>query len=692
MEAWVYPNDRVGGLVEPKEDPRQKTSFQELVRRAEHGIDSFLLRERKDFSDGLLKMIQKEEVDKLFLELEASDGLRNTIDEVHREVDRRALMTAEVIGITTTGLAKDIGMLRNLRSKVVICEEAGEVLEAHVISAMMPGVEHFIQIGDHEQLRPQINNFSLSLESKQGLPYQLDRSQFERLAVGQPGLARLQVAQLSIQRRMRPDISRLIRSIYPDLQDHGSVIDLPDVVGMRDNVFWLNHPHVEDGLADDAHVKSHSNAWEVDMTKALVRHIIRQGVYKGTDIAVLTPYSGQLRKLRDALNQDFDISISDRDENVLATDGFEAGTDHELSGQGGPPLEKKRLLESLRLATVDNFQGEEAKVILVSLVRSNPEGKVGFLRTTNRVNVLLSRAKHGMYLIGSADTYSNVPMWVDVRTQLEEADAFGGAFNLCCPRHKDTPIQCAQPEDFLKLSPEGGCSLPCEWRLDRCGHQCLTQCHSPAMHAAYLCPRPCPRRRSTCDHACQKLCGEECGSCPVRVDRVRLPCDHSADNVKCYQTLDLESLTCITKVEKNVAVCGHVVTMPCHVDPAKFRCTEPCDHVLACGHLCPGTCGSCHFLDENGVKRTSHSSCNKKCERPSNTCNHICTRPCHADEPCPPCARRCEVSRPRSVCWLLRTRDFDFKLVDICHVTMNSVPFDLTPYLGLRRYADDVLS
>ena len=68
---------------------------------------------------------------------------------------------------------------------VIICEEAGEVMEPHMISTILPNVEHFIQIGDHQQLRPQINNYGLSLESQQGTPYQLDRSQFERLSVKQ---------------------------------------------------------------------------------------------------------------------------------------------------------------------------------------------------------------------------------------------------------------------------------------------------------------------------------------------------------------------------------------------------------------------------------------------------------------------------------------------------------------------------
>ena len=45
-------------------------------------------------------------------------------------------------------------MLRHFRPKVVICKEAAEVMDALLTSALMPGVEHFIQIGDHRQLRP----------------------------------------------------------------------------------------------------------------------------------------------------------------------------------------------------------------------------------------------------------------------------------------------------------------------------------------------------------------------------------------------------------------------------------------------------------------------------------------------------------------------------------------------------------
>jgi len=112
------------------------------------------------------------------------------------------------------------------------------------------------------------------------------------------------------------------------------------------------------------------------------------------------------------MRNDFEIILSDRDEETLTKEGFhneETPSKHPdtRSGSGLRALKKKQLSELLRVATVDNFQGEEAKIVIVSLVRSNREKKVGFLRTTNRINVLLSRAQYSMYLIGSTDTYSN---------------------------------------------------------------------------------------------------------------------------------------------------------------------------------------------------------------------------------------------------------------------------------------------
>ncbi|KAK8103629.1 uncharacterized protein PG998_010662 [Apiospora kogelbergensis] len=511
---------------------------QRLLRQAERDVYSVSPTDRRQLVEVWLSQMKQDRIELLHENILETEDLRKTINTVHSEVNRRTLAGADVIGITTTGMARDVSLLRGLRSKIVLCEEAGEVLEAHVISALMPSVEHFIQIGDHQQLRPTINNWStLSLESNRGQDYQLDRSQFERLALGQPGLPPMPIAQLNIQRRMRPDIANLLRrTMYPSLEDHQSILELPNVVGMRENLFWLNHDHLEDAASDEGRSKSHSNTWEVGMVQALVRHIVRQGIYKAEDIAVLTPYTGNLQKLRASLSSDFEITINDRDEEAMAKDGFAGSPIAADSSILGLSVRKERLVECLRLATVDNFQGRKPK-----------------LSSCLWINVLLSRAQHGMYLIGNVDTYSNVAMWNEVRSQLEAAGRIGRAMELCCPRHPDTAIRCSEPDDFSRFSPEGGCSLACDRRLTRCGHRCQAKCHSETMHEAFLCPQPCPRRHDPCSHRCDKLCGEDCGKCMVPMHNVLLPCGHFADDIPCHQAQQPSKIICSVEVKKEMS-------------------------------------------------------------------------------------------------------------------------------------------
>ncbi len=626
----------------------------ELSLRAEQNINSLTQEERWLLADSWVDRLTQVQSDRIFELVDEVRRYRKHINAVHDDVSRRTLLQADVVGVTTTGLARNINMLRNVGAKVIICEEAAEVMEPHLVSALMPGVEHFVQIGDHRQLRPQIQNYlQFSLETPTGRGYQLDRSQFERRAVGEPGLSALPVAQLNVQRRMRPEISRLIRSVYPRLQDHDCVKDLPSVIGMRHNLFWLDHDNPEDAKDEGTRVKSHSNLWEVTMAAALIRHLVRQGEYKSTDIALLTPYTGQLQKLRAALSKDFEVFLSDRDLETLAKEGFEQATEGEekLSAVWGPrkAVVKTQLLKTIRLATVDNFQGEEAKVIVVSLVRSNNNHKVGFLRTENRINVLLSRAQHGMYLIGNTKTYQNVPMWTDVIGQLRASEAVGTSIALCCPRHPDTPIHCSEPSDFVTRSPEGGCSLLCDKRLEPCGHQCPAPCHSQRLHDAFDCLQPCPRIRSTCEHACPKLCGQACGPCNAPVDGVEYPCGHVHDNVACHKTLDVASLLCDRLVVKEVPGCGHMVKVPCFRDVTSdtFSCPSKCVEILSCGHPCPGTCGRCRKEDEDGtVLFFHHQKCDKPCHRPYGTCNHRCSKTCHEGQDCGTCVKKCEVSSP----------------------------------------------
>ena len=308
-----------------------------------------------------------------------------SLQRLRSEQDLRCLANADVIGMTTTGLARNLDLVRRSGSKVLVCEEAGEVLEAHMLTALLPTLEHCILIGDHEQLRPQIQNYDLQTTNPRGFQYSLDVSLFERLVKPLiPSTEAIGFSSLNIQRRMHPSISDLVRkTIYPELKDHASVQHHPLVAGLTKRLFWLDHSQPE---TESEFETSHSNTFEVEMTTSLVSHIVRQGCYRSEDIVVLTPYLGQLLALRRALASSFAIVIDDKDTTQIEQSGLNyTGTDSEQESS----VSKSTLLKALRIATVDNFQGEEAKVVIISLVRSNPANKCGFLRTTNRINVLL---------------------------------------------------------------------------------------------------------------------------------------------------------------------------------------------------------------------------------------------------------------------------------------------------------------
>jgi superfamily I DNA and/or RNA helicase len=205
-------------------------------------------------------------------------------------------------------------------------------------------------------LRPQINNYELQHDNPRGKKFALDISLFERLVKPSTGNFQVPLNTLKTQRRMHPSISELVRvPLYPDLQDHPSVSEYPEVEGMRDRLYWLDHQAKEDAQNAQAISSSKTNSFEVEMVAALVSHLVKQGTYGHEDIAVLTPYLGQLQKLRRRLASDFVIVVGDRDEEDLVAKGIEddaTGVTTDLR----VPVQKTTLLNALRIATVDNFQ------------------------------------------------------------------------------------------------------------------------------------------------------------------------------------------------------------------------------------------------------------------------------------------------------------------------------------------------
>lgn len=318
--------------------------------------------------------------------LEAHSAEKERYTSAFNMSDVQRLNDCQVVGVTTTQLANNADLLRNLNAKVLICEEAAEVLESHVLTALIPSIQHAILIGDHLQLRPRISNLRLSMDYERESPkYNLDESLFERLANFRFGESTsieggqneqeysFPVMQLSHQRRMHPSISELVReTLYPKLQDHPTMASYPLVPGIAHRLYWLDHPHLEDPTDPTEPMQSKTNTWEIGMVTALVRHLCQQGKYGPGEIAVLTPYVGQLRMLRNILEKEMTLIISETDSDVLdETEGLEVSgtsTAHaKWCGKQGAPL-KGSLLDVVRLATVDNFQvGDNQNLQIIGL-------------------------------------------------------------------------------------------------------------------------------------------------------------------------------------------------------------------------------------------------------------------------------------------------------------------------------------
>ena len=109
-----------------------------LLTKAERNVYSLSHAERDQIRDIWAQEIRAIALDDIFERVREAEQSQRKITNVHDEIDRRVLQDADVIGITTTGLAKRIATLQRVRCKVVLCEEAGEVMEPHMISALLP--------------------------------------------------------------------------------------------------------------------------------------------------------------------------------------------------------------------------------------------------------------------------------------------------------------------------------------------------------------------------------------------------------------------------------------------------------------------------------------------------------------------------------------------------------------------------
>ncbi|PWY66022.1 AAA family ATPase [Aspergillus heteromorphus CBS 117.55] len=461
--------------------------FKDTVRPEHSHIWTMPVARRRQLISKWQKSILQESCARVVDLIEQFDSLDEELQEYFYDKKHAAVLAKKRIVACTTNAAARYGRaLQMAKPDVILVEEAGEILESHVLTAMTPNTEQLVLIGDHKQLRPKVNNYSLSVEKGDG--FDLNRSLFERLI-----LRHYPHTSLSKQHRMRPEISRLIRHLtYPELEDAARTQERPRLRGFQGDVVFMHHTRLESDLEvmekRDPTVKaSKQNLFEVQMVLMAVRYLGQQGY--GTDnLVILTPYLGQLSLLRTELSKTNDPILNDLDSNDLLTAGLLT------------PGPQKSTRAAIRISTIDNYQGEESDIVVATLTRSNEAGDIGFMAAPERVNVLLSRARNALLMIGNADTFLKSrrghSTWQPLFDLLREHGHLYEGFPLQCERHPDRRVLVREPEQFHAECPDGGCLDPCSALL-ACGiHHCPRRCHRSEEHAQMQCtetiPTNCP--------------------------------------------------------------------------------------------------------------------------------------------------------------------------------------------------------
>mmetsp|Transcript_154143 Transcript_154143/g.273404 ORF Transcript_154143/g.273404 Transcript_154143/m.273404 type:complete len:202 (-) Transcript_154143:116-721(-) len=143
--------------------------------------------------------------------------------------------------------------------------------------------------------------------------------------------------------------------------------------------------HIEGTEGSDG--QSKSNNEEVQCVAEILAEVLAASELACAEIGVVSPYASQVRSLRQNLRQSLMPRLRER------------GVMDQLP------------LHEVEIASVDAFQGREKELIIFSAVRSNQFGNIGFLADWRRLNVMITRARRGLIVVGNMETLKADPTW-----------------------------------------------------------------------------------------------------------------------------------------------------------------------------------------------------------------------------------------------------------------------------------------
>jgi superfamily I DNA and/or RNA helicase len=303
-----------------------------------------------------------------------ADALR-----LEQQVVTSILDHATVLCATLTGL--DSGILDDRTFDLAVIDEAGQTTEPACWLPLLRS-ERVVLAGDPFQLPP-------TVVSTEALKAGFNVSLLERLMAT---LGESISRRLTIQYRMHEQIGAFSSAefyegtLVPDATVAAHL--LADLPGVAPNAFTASPLEFVDtagaGYDEEAEPDGESrlNPQEAQLVARRVRALLDYGL-PARDVAVITPYAAQVRHLRELLPVD-----------------------------------------ELEIDTVDGFQGREKEAVVISLVRSNSRGEIGFLADIRRMNVALTRARRKLMVIGDSATLGGHPFYAELLQHFEAQGAY----------------------------------------------------------------------------------------------------------------------------------------------------------------------------------------------------------------------------------------------------------------------------
>lgn len=296
--------------------------------------------------------------------------LRGRCAEFEIRINEDLFASSRVIACTLIGTASRV--LERRHFPTLFIDEAAQAFEAACWAAIRHA-DRVVFAGDHKQLPP-------TIKCREAERAGLGRTLMEVVAQNKPTCVEL----LTTQYRMHTDIMQFSSQRFY----HGRLVAAPEcahrtIVPIDPPLIWidtanLGYEEEQNGLSQ-SRLNANEGILLVETLKLYVNQLgMDRLLNERVDFGIISPYKSQVQLLRRLVKQDKSL---------------------------------RPLLPYITVNTVDGFQGQERDVILISMVRGNDEGRIGFLGDLRRMNVAITRARMKLIILGDTSTLAHTPFY-----------------------------------------------------------------------------------------------------------------------------------------------------------------------------------------------------------------------------------------------------------------------------------------